>query len=447
MKHKHKKLSKIFIIVTSVILICTLIYLMLNIVFSPYWGSIYAPDGYLSFNSFSAAESDELIYTNEQARDDIDYILKYLRRVHPKYKDGLPDSLINLAEQEKNSFGEEVSTYELWRAAAGIMSSVGDAHTMVAPSFARHYLCELITFTDDYTGEYDVLSVNGKTIEDLFNENNDLFSYELESWGVISLKNCLQTLEGMKFLGIDTSDLTIDYIDSKGSIKEAHYTDKDFLDYESAGQILTNDEVVPYEYKIDEENNVGVITLNSCDYNDEYKEFLYNFFSDVIDKDIDNVVVDLSKNTGGNSQVANEFILYLNEDTFKTGGGVWRLGPYMMSWDSAEDKIAHYDDMLYDGCVYVITSGNTFSSATLFAEYIADNEFGMIVGNPCGNMPQSYGDIAVFQTPNAKLSFQISTKYFKRIDENKAYEPLLPDYECTPDEAMNIIYGLAGSKK
>ncbi len=446
MKHKQNRLRKLFIIITSVILSCALVYLMLNIVFSPYWGSIYAPDGYLSFNSFYAAESDELIYTNEQAMEDIDYILKYLGRVHPEYEDGLPDSLRNLAEREKNNFGEEVSTYELWRSAARIMSSVGDAHTMLAPSFSRHYLCELIMLTDDYTGEYDVLSVNGKTVEELFNDNNDLFSYELQSWGNIAFKNCLQTLEGMKFLGIDTSDLTIEYIDSKGSIKTSQYTDKDFVEYERASEILKTDEIVPYESTVDEENNMGVITLNSCDYNDEYKEFLYNFFSDVINKDIGNVVVDLSKNSGGNSQVADEFILYLNKDSFKTGGGVWRLGPYMMSWDSAENKIAHYDDMLYDGNVYVITSNNTFSSATMFAEYIADNDFGTIVGKPCGNMPQSYGDIAVFQTPNAKLSFQISTKYFKRIDENKADEPLLPDYECTPDEAMDIIYDLAGSR-
>ena len=61
---------------------------------------------------------------------------------------------------------------------------------------------------------------------------------------------------------------------------------------------------------IDKDDNYSVLTLDSCDYEKDFREFLYNFFEDTTKADIDNVIVDLRNNGGGNSMVANEFILY-----------------------------------------------------------------------------------------------------------------------------------------
>ncbi|MDF2941516.1 MAG: hypothetical protein K0S01_374 [Herbinix sp.] len=59
----------------------------------------------------------------------------------------------------------------------------------------------------------------------------------------------------------------------------------------------------------------------------------------------------------------------------------------------------------------------------------------------------SYGDILLYETPNAKLSMTVSYKYFGRIDEAKADIALIPDYEVKAEEAMDKLYEIIVAKK
>lgn len=438
-EHKEKKHGKLIIIIPTILICCLVVYIVINAVFSPYWGSVYPPNGYFSLSSVNFAESDETVYTKEQAVEDLDYVIKCLNRDHPMFEDGVPDKVQKQIDTEKNSWGEEVGTYELWRSIARVLSSIGDAHTMTNTSFSRKYLYDYICKSDN---GYTVTKINGTDVDELFQQNKDLFSYELESWGMEMFTDCLETREGLKFLNIDiSSDIVFTYEDSDGKTVDCRYTAGDFYSYDDCSEMLgvESDDTPSYSYEIDEKSNVGVFTLTSCDYDSEYKEEIYNFFTEVIEKNIDNVVVDLRDNYGGNSGVADEFIMYLDYDTYKTPSGCWRLGPYTMHWDADEQNIKHYDEMLFGGNVYVLTSSNTFSAACDFATMISDNGFGAVVGEACGNMPASYGEAAVFQTPNSLMSFQVSTKYFGRIDESKADQPLIPDIECSSEEALNVV--------
>ena len=433
-----KSKAKLPVIILAVLCIITLIYYVLNIIFSPYWNSVYAPPGYVSLVSMSSAESDEIVYTKAEAEEDLNYIIKCMERVHPLYINGVNDDVKKCLDNEINSFGDTVTSYEIWRSAAKLLHSTGAAHDMTSPSFPLHYLVDCLDKTEN---GYTVVKINGITVEELFLKNNDLFSYESNEWGIYLLKDCLKTLEGLKFLGVDTDTFEFVYSTEKNKEEVVTYSFSDFYDYQTAVEMMNKEaeDIPPYSCVIDKDDNYSVLTLDSCDYEKDFREFLYNFFEDTTKADIDNVIVDLRNNGGGNSMVANEFILYLNYDDFKTPAGVYRLGPYMMKFDSSVEKIKHYDEMLFNGNVYVLTSNRTFSSGTLFAEFIQDNGFGKVVGEPCGNMPEGYGDVVVFQTPNSILSFQLCTKYFERIDTSKSNEPLMPDIECPADEALDKV--------
>ena len=78
--------------------------------------------------------------------------------------------------------------------------------------------------------------------------------------------------------------------------------------------------------------------------------------------------------------------------------------------------------------------------------YITDNDLGEIIGEPAGNMPNSYGDVLNFVVPNSKLHINISYKKWFRIDESKADEPLNPDYPCDADDAMDKAFEIINSK-
>lgn len=138
--------------------------------------------------------------------------------------------------------------------------------------------------------------------------------------------------------------------------------------------------------------------------------------------------------------VANEFIRYLDVDSYQEPTFQWRLGFFELS---PSDGISHNEkneELLFRGKVYVLTSVNTFSSAMMFAEYIKDNRLGEIVGEPCGNTPGGYGDIAVFKLPNSQSYMQISTKEFIRADKECKDKLVEPDIRCSSEEALEVLY-------
>ena len=51
-----------------------------------------------------------------------------------------------------------------------------------------------------------------------------------------------------------------------------------------------------FEYKLDLDRGVGIFTLRQCDYNEEYRSGLRNFFTEVNENNIHSVIVDLRGN-------------------------------------------------------------------------------------------------------------------------------------------------------
>ncbi len=429
-----KRIPKPVIIVLSAIVLCLALYIVFNMIFSPYWDSVYAPMGYFSLASMRQAEPADTIYTKKQACDDLDYLVKFLGRVHPYYIDGVSDDINTLLQNKKDSFGEEVSTYELWRSAAEIASKADDPETLVMPSFAQNYLVDYI---NKLNSGYTPVSVNKVKITQMLQDNSQYFSFDSETKGLSLITALFQSREGYTFLNIDTENLSVEYISPNGTTILQTYSDKDFYPYEEAVNMIEVQPAEPYTSIIEDEKNYGLITINTCEYDSDYKKFVYEFFGEVTSKGIENVIIDLSNASTGSSQVADEIIMYLPQDTINTPGGKLRMGPYLMKWDGETQRINHYDDMLFDGQVYLVISEKTSSSGTIAAEMFIDNGLAISIGTPCGSIPQCCGDVAVFQTPNAALSFQVSTKCFDRIDQSKSELPLEPDFICDSEETLD----------
>ena len=189
---------------------------------------------------------------------------------------------------------------------------------------------------------------------------------------------------------------------------------------------------------------VGIFTLRQCDYNEEYRAGLREFFTEVHENNIHSVIVDLRGNPGGNSRVSNEFIRYLPVENYGAVSATVRYGPYVLQNEPQLQKNDRLEPTFH-GDVYVLTSTNTFSSAMYFAMLLSDNGLATLIGEIPGNMPSSYGDILYFQTPNARLRLSVSYKYFLRADASKEDLPLIPDIQVPAEEALNEALRLAVS--
>lgn len=401
---------------------------------NPYWNSlIYKEAGY------TKSGSQELSY--REAKKDIDYLMHYLKKNHPMFLKGVPPDVQEAYETALDELKEAdtVTVTLIHQKMQNITSVLKDAHTRAEAQYAAlHRLEDLSTRLDS---GMELKAVNGTALQELLEQKENLYSFELKSREEDSMISHLGTLEGLNFLGLDPDGIRYTYQTDTGEETECTYYPDDFVFKEADEADTSGDEdgISFVSYTVDPEKSLAVLTLNECNYNEEYRNCLKEMFAEVAASDIRNVAVDLRNNGGGNSSVANEFLHYLDIDSYKGIGARVRYGPFCPESEPEMQTNSKYQDLLFHGRVFLLTSSKTFSSAMLFAEYIKDNQLGVIIGEAPGNAPVGCGDIAVFQAPSSGLYFKVSTKYFLRADSEAEENVIAPDISCDEADALKVL--------
>ena len=410
---------------------------------SPFWNS----EAFR--NTDWSSDSGNRVLTVEQALSDYDFAMKYLKKIHPLTIDGLPQDVSVQAQTVRAEIESRDSVYgwELSGMLESIFALLGDGHTYVSENYAEsHYMKHI--YEHRIAGDV-LVGINGITLEEMLRGDPALVSYEREEYGIRLLKNRVSTLEGLRYLGIDTSqEITYNYRTVSGAPVDVKVSAEDFLvmeeylDYEEAatGEDLRkgSDDRDFVSYEIDNDLSLAILTLDDCIYNSHYRETLRQMFEEVYSGNIQNVAVDLRSNSGGSSMVADEFIHYLDVPEYRSWAQEIRYGPFYIREKASTDRNKRSGHG-FDGNVYVITSVFTYSSAMDFAMLIQDNGLGQVLGETSGNMPASYGDVVSFQLPGSKLFMKISRKKWHRVDESKEDLPIIPDILCDPDDAIDVL--------
>lgn len=389
----------------------------------------------------------ETALTYDHAKRDLDSAMQHLGAVHPLFIHGLSDDM----EEQYAQALENLQRYDtitvnvLCREIEQIFSSLGDGHTYICANYPdTHYL--KYTYEHHEKGD-EIVGINALTLEELFASKSSLFSYESEPYGIANMKGYLSTAEDLDYLGISLENgITYTYLTAEGKKIDCTYCKDDYVTYDEylAFNNITDVESADegdgfVSYKILPAYDLAVLTLDSCEYNSEYRDCVKAMFREIKEKDINNVCVDLRDNGGGNSLVADEFIHYLDISTYKSWGQDWRLGMFLISSDGETKKNAGNQELLFRGNVYVLTSVYTFSSAMDFAMLIKDNHLGTIVGETSGNLPGGYGDISIFKLPHSGLVMQVSTKKWYRVDTENPDKFIEPDVPCDSDQALDVL--------
>lgn len=176
--------------------------------------------------------------------------------------------------------------------------------------------------------------------------------------------------------------------------------------------------------------DTAVLHLDTCICNDLYENALCELADICSLQNIKVLVLDLSKNMGGNSAVIDAFIKHTRTDEYR------RYEMIDYSQGSAE-YITRRTDIVknekhpkcFDLEIHCKVSYNTFSSARTFAVTLKDNGIATkITGTPTGGKPNSFGMPQRFKTPNYELSFRVSRCLFKRPNKHGDCEiALFPD--------------------
>ena len=434
---RKKKLIYIMIAVCSVVWMLVIGgVLYYKLCMDPYRGTVK--------NREYSKELDDMLSV-EEALEDLEYMMERFRNHHPAWLEEGNASVAAVESQYETevmameAVQGEISVLELYRAASRIAAKMHDGHTY------PYWNGEEKLYIHDFTqiNEYGApLTIDGVPSSELLEAYKQVAAYELDFYVENQFESQVIINEYiLRLCGVDTSDGVTMTFENESGTEEYHY---DFVPIAKVKGYEYSEEEKPWVfYEIDKESSVGIFTLTTCVNNEEYRSVLENFFTEVFAENIENVVVDLRYNGGGNSAVANEFITYLDVEEYRGWDSGIRFGRYLYK----NENIVHKNkqkEQVFDGQVYVLTNIKTYSAAMDFAMLIGDNDLGTIVGEPSGNLPDSYGDILSFQMPNSKLMLCVSHKRWYRVDQSKSGQPIMPDYEVESSEALEKVYELIG---
>ena len=430
MKSKNKTLRFVIIIIAALIALTGAGAAVFFIGFDPYSGTV---------SEFAASKELSEVLTAEEAVSDLDYMYNTITQKHPAWlEDNEMPLEVKAGYEKERAFlleKDSVTVLELWQSSSRMFAALSDGHTRVGVNLSeKMYIDKLFELP-----ESELSAVDGKSAEDLMTLFKSMYFYEdaVEFYAEQEFRQRILRREYLELLGIDTSDGVV------LSFEDGKTLDCGFITEEQALALQGEaEESTAVSSKIDAEHSLGILTLNECTVDDEYLSVLGEFFNAVISQNIKNVAGDLRANGGGNSNVINEFLKYIDVGEYKITGGVsQRQGPFLLTFEGDTIKNEKKSEV-FGGRLFVLTSADTFSSAMLFAETVSDNKLGEIIGEIPGNMPESYGDILSFQTPCSGIIFTVSYKHFLRIDSEKAEEAVLPDFCVAAEDAEKQLYSL-----
>ena len=404
----------------------------------PYWNS------YNFIEHKSTAPASEKISLNK-AKADLGFVMSRLKKIHPAFIAGVPPYMQEAYDKALKNLeqADEITTISLQREIADFLSDMGDAHTNIYHDYGKETMF-LREYLPKIREGYTLKAVNGEAISEIYEKNIDFYSYEAESWAVRQINKDLETKVGLMYLGYNPDNVTYTWMDKDGNTEDITYGTDDFLNFKAyenyKKQYAPKKEDGYLAYiTIDLKKDLATFVLTSCVLNDDYRNAVRSMFSDVKKYGINNVAIDLRGNSGGNPDVVNEFIRYLDVDMYNTGTYYTRYGKSEVTTSglTQNNKVR---ELIFDGNVYILTDSKTFSAAMMFAEVIKDNHLGKIIGEPPGNDPNGYSDIVTLRLPYSGLYMSLSTSRFERVNNTLTDRLIMPDYECEGDKADEKLF-------
>ena len=176
---------------------------------------------------------------------------------------------------------------------------------------------------------------------------------------------------------------------------------------------------------------------------DWFEGFIDEAFANFRANGAKSLIVDVRKNTGGNTDTALYLSRYLSDKPFRMVSKVReKLNPDNRGWfnykgDIGEILDTDWDDWIdpmpaskrFGGEVYVLISPVTYSSGIVFASTIKDFGFATLIGQETGGNANQTAQGNLFNLPHSELRAYITTRMLVRPSGSLAPGGIKPDYE------------------
>jgi len=429
-------------------------------------------------------------------RGDLEYLWETLNEVHPDlYALTDREQLVRQYRQIDSSLTRPLTRVEFYLKIAPLISNIKDGHTYLSLPFHPDILAEMpsvlfpldlafiqektyilrdYTTTDSALVGAELLAINGEPIDRIIGDFSTFLQGETTSFIKKSLESDLFKIMYWMFYP-EESLWWITYRTPDG--REATepisgITGNELVRLRTALGEMSR---IAYALHILPEQQTAIMTVHTFR-GPELKAFYRKAFRKIRRARVQHLIIDLRDNLGGNTANADELLSYLTETPLhpisvvrmKVSSQLKQYNRRYLSdiflWArlylfntrfhqifthqngtlvdiNVNDAIQPKRKRLrFDGDVYVMTNGHSFSAGAYFPTFVKHYNLGCVVGSETGGLSGgSFGERISVALPTTNISLGISTIILKTKPLNQfSKHGVIPDFSIRRDISKEI---------
>ncbi len=420
----------------------------------------------------------ELVLSERQMQEDIDYYFNTLKECHPnlyaRYSPAVFDSVkLNLKGLCRDSMSTERFNYLLAKTAKYVDGHTGGyAEELIYPYKA---MLPFVTIDDQnnlFIEGKKVLSINGVSGIQIGKDVDQLISWENSP--LQRNNDAYINLSSVLFYGynMNSSFINIELLDNETNLSETSHVElnsetKDVSELIAISQkkFFGKSDVHSNWFlkRVFKEDSLAVLYYNDASlmsFTDDYDEAM-SVFTDSISAFFDEIrgckylFIDVSQNDGGNDLTNSVILKFLTYNggalqmttTAQKNGAVRVYESYKDGLENSEEGIEWLQKIVkpllekgqivdsvkvepnsgFEGKVFIIMSPNTYSAGFDFCLNAKMFNVGTLVGMPAGQRSPYCGNVVYDNLPNSNIEFMFPTTYSiiepKITDEDGFLQP------------------------
>lgn len=257
----------------------------------------------------------------------------------------------------------------------------------------------------------------------------------------------------------------IKYVDSIGSIKDTTLTSvklPDSLKTNNNAAIRNKSNKLQKPLQIDTSTRTAILKVVSFS-QPRLKRYFRQYFKEIADKNVSSLILDLRMNSGGNIMHSTDLTQYLINKPFTVADTIIaynrnfskkdHIHPRFIYWLSMhlsgkrkKDNRIHFNyfekhqfkpksKFHFDGDIYVLTSGYTFSAATLVTHYLKGQNNVRIIGEETGGGAAGNSSMHLTNITLPNTGIRVVLPLYRIVLNQKETIPgrgIMPDVEVKP---------------
>jgi len=166
----------------------------------------------------------------------------------------------------------------------------------------------------------------------------------------------------------------------------------------------------------------------------DFKTFLDSAFNDVAGKKATKLIIDISRNQGGNDENGALLYAYLSQQPFKYYESLETTTEKFTEDRHPNLKLQQPKANSFTGQLYILADGRSFSASSEFSSIVKTNSRGLFIGeeNGGGYYGNTSGDDVTVTLPASQISCRVPLlKYTLAVKKlSRGEQGIQPDYPC-----------------